>query len=68
MYTNKVNLKNQLEKIKKEGLYKNERQKTSDQKPYINVQNKEVLNFCANNYLGFSNHKTVIESAQLALK
>ena len=68
MYTNKVILKNQLEKIKKEGLYKNERQITSDQKPYINVRDKEVLNFCANNYLGLSNNETIIKSAQLALK
>jgi len=68
MYTNKNILENELQKIKEEGLYKNERQIKSDQKPYINVKNKEVLNFCANNYLGLSNNKTIIESAQLALK
>ena len=68
MYTNKNILENELKKIKEEGLYKSERQINSDQKPYINVQNKEVLNFCANNYLGLSNNKTIIKSAQLALK
>ena len=68
MYTNKEILKNELKKIKDAGLYKSERQISSDQKPFINVQNKDVLNFCANNYLGLSNNKTIIKSAQLALK
>ena len=68
MYTNKNILKNELNQIKKDGLYKSERKIESDQKSIINVKNKKVLNFCANNYLGLSNNKEIIESGQNALK
>ncbi len=68
MYTNKNILKNELNQIKKDGLYKSERKIASDQKSIINVKNKKVLNFCANNYLGLSNNKEIIESGQNALK
>ncbi len=53
-----------LEEIKKAGLYKNERIITSDQGAEIEVGGKQVLNFCANNYLGLSAHPKVIEAAK----
>ena len=68
MYTNKDILKNELNQLKENGLYKSERQIDSDQSAIINVKNKKVLNFCANNYLGLSNNLEVIRTAQDALK
>ncbi len=53
----------QLDDIKKSGLYKDERIIESPQNSIIKVKNKEVLNFCSNNYLGLSNHPDVIQSA-----
>ena len=53
----------QLDDIKKSGLYKDERIIESPQNSTIKVKNKEVLNFCSNNYLGLSNHPEVIKSA-----
>tara|TARA_B000000609_G_scaffold155512_1_gene146600 strand:- start:15 stop:1208 length:1194 start_codon:yes stop_codon:yes gene_type:complete len=68
MYTNKDFLKDELSKIKKDGLYKKERIIDSDQSPNIHVNNKTVLNFCANNYLGLSNNYEIVKSSQNALK
>ena len=68
MYTNKSILKNELKKIKNEGLYKNEREIESQQNTNINVNNKRVLNFCANNYLGLANNKDIIKAAKLGLE
>ena len=68
MYTNKDFLKDELSKIKKDGLYKKERIIDSDQSPNIHVNNKTVLNFCANNYLGLSNNYEIVKSSQDALK
>ena len=45
-----------LAEIKEAGLYKEERLIESAQQAAITVKGKEVLNFCANNYLGLSNH------------
>ncbi len=67
MYTNKIFLKKELSKIKNEGLYKNERIIESDQSANISVNNKTVLNFCANNYLGLSNNSDIKKSAKMAL-
>ena len=53
----------ELDDIKKSGLYKDERIIESPQNSTIKVKNKEVLNFCSNNYLGLSNHPDVIKSA-----
>lgn len=51
--------------LKEQGLYKTERVITSAQGSQINVSGgKEVLNFCANNYLGLANHPEVIRAAQ----
>ncbi|HEY5463564.1 MAG TPA: glycine C-acetyltransferase [Hanamia sp.] len=53
----------ELEEIKEAGLFKNERIITSAQGAEIQVGGKTVLNFCANNYLGLSDHPRVIEAA-----
>jgi len=53
----------EVEEIKTSGLYKTERIISSPQGAEITVNNKTVLNFCANNYLGLSSHPKVIEAA-----
>ena len=68
MYVNEKFLKNELNRIKNDGLYKKERIIESDQNANISVNNKTVLNFCANNYLGLSNNSDIIKSAQTALE
>ena len=55
---------NTLAEIKEAGLYKEERIIESPQSAAIEVKGKEVLNFCANNYLGLSNHPRLIEGAK----
>jgi len=60
--------KKQLEDIKKKGLYKEERVIESPQNATITVENENVLNFCANNYLGLSNHPDVIQAAINGIK
>ena len=61
----KLHLQNTLNEIKDSGLYKQERVITSPQQAVIEVAGgKEVLNFCANNYLGLSNHPRVLEAAK----
>src|SRR6266700_6810022 len=57
----------ELEEINSAGLFKKERIITSAQGPEITVNNKQVLNFCANNYLGLSSHPKVIEAAHKAI-
>ena len=53
-----------LAEIKEAGLYKEERLIESPQRAAITVKGKEVLNFCANNYLGLSDHPRLIEGAK----
>jgi glycine C-acetyltransferase len=60
-------IKDELQEVKNAGLYKTERIITSPQGAEITVNEKKVLNFCANNYLGLSSHPKVIEAAQKAL-
>lgn len=61
-------LQTQTEELKQRGLYKQERVIISPQQAEIKVENnKRVLNFCANNYLGLSNHPLLIKAAQEAL-
>ena len=60
----KEHLSNALAEIKEAGLYKEERIIESPQSAAIEVKGKEVLNFCANNYLGLSNHPRLIEGAK----
>ena len=57
-------LQQELEAIKEAGLYKNERLIEGPQQAAIQVNGKEVLNFCANNYLGLSNHPCLVKAAQ----
>ncbi|TAD93795.1 MAG: glycine C-acetyltransferase [Bacteroidetes bacterium] len=57
----------ELADIESAGLYKKERIITSAQGPEITVNGKQVLNFCANNYLGLSSHPTVIAAAHHAI-
>lgn len=57
-------LANTLAEIRQAGLYKEERLIESPQNACIKVAGKEVLNFCANNYLGLSDHPRVIAKAQ----
>lgn len=62
-------LQSQLESITKQGLYKSERVIASPQAPHLRLTDgRELLNFCANNYLGLSNHPDIIQAAQLALE
>ncbi|MFK8005778.1 MAG: glycine C-acetyltransferase [Saprospiraceae bacterium] len=61
-------LQNELNDIKEAGLYKEERTITTPQSALINtIEGGEVLNFCANNYLGLSSHSDVIESAKATI-
>ena len=57
-------LQQTLNEIREAGLYKEERLIQSPQAAAIEVAGKEVLNFCANNYLGLSNHPRLIEGAK----
>ena len=65
----KSHLTKELQDIKDAGLYKQERIITTPQKAGINVAGSEgeVLNFCANNYLGLSDNKALIEAAKKAM-
>jgi glycine C-acetyltransferase len=57
-------LQKSLQNLKDAGLYKTERLIESPQAAAIQVAGKEVLNFCANNYLGLSNHPRLIQAAK----
>ena len=63
----KTKIDQQLKQIKNSGLYKNERLISSQQGSEILVNDHWVLNFCANNYLGLSNNKSLIKYAKEAL-
>ena len=60
----KEHLVETLNGIKEAGLYKEERIIESPQAAAIQVKGKEVLNFCANNYLGLSNHPRLIQASK----
>lgn len=63
--TIKQHLKQELENIKEQGLYKEERIIVSSQGAEITLETGQtVLNFCANNYLGLANHLEVIQAAK----
>lgn len=59
-----AHLQKELEDIKQAGLYKQERLIEGPQQAAIQVKGLEVLNFCANNYLGLSNHPRLIQAAK----
>ena len=61
-------LQAELEQIKEDGLYKSERIITGPQDVVIKISTgQEVINFCANNYLGLSSHPEVIQAAKDAM-
>ena len=61
-------LSSELASIREAGLYKDERVIVSDQAANIQVDSgAEVLNFCANNYLGLSNNRDLIDAAKAAM-
>jgi len=61
----KEHLQAELDQIKEDGLYKSERIITSPQDAVIKISTgEEVINFCANNYLGLSSHPEVIQAAK----
>jgi glycine C-acetyltransferase len=64
-------LRTTLDEIRAAGLYKHERQLASPQSAHVVATGRgdasEVLNFCANNYLGFADHPDVIAAARTAL-
>lgn len=63
--TLKQDLSKELEQIRKDGLYKEERVITTPQGAVIRTTGgDEVINFCANNYLGLSSHPRVVEAAK----
>jgi glycine C-acetyltransferase len=61
-------LQPQLDDLKAKGLYKSERQIQGPQGSAIAVGGKDVLNFCANNYLGLANHPAIVEAAHEGLR
>ena len=60
-------LQQELEQIKAAGLYKSERIIESPQRAQIEVAGRDVLNFCADNYLGLSDNKRLVEAAKRAM-
>ncbi len=69
MTNSHAHYRSQLAQIRSEGLYKDERILTSPQRVEIEVTGRgEVLNFCANNYLGLADHPEIIEAATQALR
>ncbi len=61
-------VKTLLDDLRGRGLYKNERQLQSPQDAAIRVGGREVINFCANNYLGLADHPDIIEAARDGLQ
>jgi glycine C-acetyltransferase len=61
-------LRPQLEDLKARGLYKRERRLQGPQGAAIKVGDREVLNFCANNYLGLANHPAIVAAAEEGLR
>jgi glycine C-acetyltransferase len=61
-------LRTQLADLRSRGLYKKERQLQGPQGSAIQVGGREVINFCANNYLGLANHPAVVEAAHEGLR
>ncbi|RDV23963.1 glycine C-acetyltransferase [Alteromonas aestuariivivens] len=64
-----AHLRQQIDEVKQEGLYKQERVITSQQQADIQVgEGEPVINFCANNYLGLANHPELLNAAKEGLE
>ena len=63
-YAARERINTELDSIREQGLYKTERVITTPQSASIKTNDREVLNFCANNYLGLANNAEVIKAAQ----
>ena len=61
-------LRTQIDDLKAKGLYKRERQLQGPQGAAIRVSDRDVINFCANNYLGLANHPDIVTAAMDGLK
>src|ERR1700758_3793345 len=61
-------LRPQLDDLQARGLYKRERLLQGPQGSGIRVADRDVINFCANNYLGLANHPAVVEAAHEGLR
>ncbi len=60
-------LRADLAALREQGLYKTERVITSPQGGVVRALNRDVINLCANNYLGLANHPAVREAAHRAI-
>src|SRR3984893_3539924 len=60
-------LQTQLDELKARGLFKRERQLQGPQGSAISVAGRDVVNFCANNYLGLANHPDIVAAAHQGL-
>ncbi|GAA0516526.1 2-amino-3-ketobutyrate coenzyme A ligase [Saccharopolyspora subtropica] len=67
MYAFADDLRAELAEIRAAGLYKDERVLDSPQRARVGVAGTEVLNFCANNYLGLADHPALVAAAEQAL-
>lgn len=68
MYTNRELLIAELDEIAAAGLYKAEAALDTPQSAHIRIDGKDLLNLCANNYLGLADHPALISAAQDALQ
>ena len=60
-------LQQELGEIRSSGLWKSEREIASAQSAHITVEGRDLINMCANNYLGLANHPEVVAAAHQAL-
>jgi glycine C-acetyltransferase len=68
MYTSiRDELRTTLDEIRTAGLYKSERELASPQSAHVRSNGAEVLNFCANNYLGLADHPALVDAAKASL-
>jgi glycine C-acetyltransferase len=67
MYAIRDELRATLDEIRAAGLYKHERELASPQSAHVRSNGAEVLNFCANNYLGLADHPALVDAAKKAL-
>ena len=65
--TVQAQLQQTLDEIRAAGLYKSERELASPQSSHVRAGGNDVLNFCANNYLGLADHPSVVSAAKQAL-